>query len=349
MKTHYGNCSKLMECYKMTSILEGKYSEDVEFTGNGGVYVDDIVTYPLNDYDDTASDRYGTAHEVSNHRQLILLDFDKAYNLTVDKKNLQETGLLKQASRVVEAEFEEQVKPFLEKLTLKRWAEGAGSIVGTANAPTSSTILGLIASAEVAMDNARVPKANRFCAVANTYLPAIRQALTNCDNITDKWLVKGIIGMIGTFLILPVPDGDMPVNAYLLCWQKDAVIAPKTIEDAKTHIDPPGLSGAKLEGRFRGTARVKGKKAKSVYTLVNSSYVATAPSAPTKGATYTTFTIAANHTAKYTLDGSDPRYSVTAKDYSATAIANPAVGTVIKICTSASGKYDSSVVEHTCA
>lgn len=350
MKTHYGNCDVLMEAYQAESVIEGKYNtEDVEFDGAEGVYVDELVTYPLQDYDmDAAGDRYGTAHEVDNRRQLILLDYDKAYNLTVDKRNLNETGLKKRAARVVEEQYKEQVVPYFEERTLSAWAKGAGYKVASASAPTSGTVLDALMAIEVAFDNKRVPKTERFCAVRNSYMPAIRSALINCDEITDRMLIKGIVGKIGTLMIMPTPDGDMPDGCFLLAWQKKSVIAPKTIKDAKVHIDPPGLSGAKMEGRFRGTARVLGKRAHGAYALISAAAKATAPSSPAKGSTYTTFTLASNHTAKFTLDGSDPRYSITAKDYSATAIPNPAAGTVIKIYALASDKYDSDVVEHTC-
>lgn len=329
------------------SNIEGKYSDDVEFDGNGGVYVDDIVTYPLVNYDMNAADRYGPLNEVSNNRQLIMLDYDMAFNLAVDRKNLQETGLLKKSADVVKAQMEEQVKPSVEQYTLKKWAEQAGKIVAGA-APTKSTILDLITAGEVALDNARVPSDNRFLYIKTTYRPMIQLALAECNDITEKWLIKGVIGMIGTLHVVPVPDADLPNDLFFLIARKDSVIAPKTIEGVRTHIDPPGMNGAKIEGHFRGVAAVKGKKANGVYALVGNNAKATAPSSITKGQTYTTCTLASGESAKYTLDGSDPRYSITAADYSATAIANPAAGTVLKIYAFKDGKYNSDVVIHTC-
>ena len=50
---------------------------------------------------------------------------------------------------------------------------------------------------------------------------------------------------------------------------------------------------------------------------------------------------------RYTLDGSDPRYSATAKIYTA-AITNPEAGVEIKAYAAKSGMFASGVVKHVC-
>ena len=109
----------------------------------------------------------------------------------------------------------------------------------------------------------------------------------------------------------------------------------------------PGLDGSLLEGRNYFDAFVLGAKADGVYALVANGKVCAVPTV-TKG--NSTTEIASTTTGaeiKYTLDGSDPRYSATAKVYTA-AITNPAAGVVIKAYAYKTGMFASGVAEHTC-
>lgn len=258
----------LVQAFEYSSILAGKSTDLYSWKGSNAIVLTDIVTDALNDYDRTTSaNRYGTPSEVADQQQILTLQKDRSFSKTVDKGNYQEADYLKTGAAVVKAYMNEQVSPEMEKFALGEFATNAGTKLSVAT-PTASTILNMVLSIEAEMDDARAPKQNRFCAMPHAYVAMLRQSLTNCDGITDKMLIKGIVGKIGTLHILGVSSADMPTDTYAIAWQKKCVAVPKTIEDAKVSKDVPGVSGILIEGRFRYGAFVVNKLAKGVVTAI---------------------------------------------------------------------------------
>ena len=106
--------------------------------------------------------------------------------------------------------------------------------------------------------------------------------------------------------VVRVPKSYLPEDVYFLVAHKDAVLMPYKIADAKVHEDPVGVSGALIEGRHYYDAYVLGAKCGGVYALVDEDCRSSAP-------TISQGKITAFGKVRYTLDGSDPRYSDSAK------------------------------------
>lgn len=113
---------------------------------------------------------------------------------------------------------------------------------------------------------------------------------------------------------------------------------PYKIADAKVHEDPVGVSGALIEGRHYYDAFVLGAKCAGVYACVNTGTV-TADPVNSDG----TLTCADEGAViRYTLDGSDPRYSDSAKEYVSKVTVQE--GETLRAYAVADGKYPSKVV-----
>ena len=115
---------------------------------------------------------------------------------------------------------------------------------------------------------------------------------------------------------------------------------PYKIADAKVHEDPVGVSGALIEGRHYYDAYVLGAKCGGVYALVAADSVTDSPSIA-EGV----ITIPTDATVRYTLDGSDPRYSDSAKDYVASTVLTADEGCKIRAYAVETGKYPSPVAD----
>ena len=126
------------------------------------------------------------------------------------------------------------------------------------------------------------------------------------DVLARQSIAKGVCGEVFGMNVVRVPKSYLPENVYFLVTHKDAVLMPYKIADAKVHEDPVGVSGALIEGRHYYDAYVLGAKCGGVYALVASGSISAAPSISGKKITGT-------GTIRYTLDGSDPRYSDSAK------------------------------------
>ena len=59
---------------------------DYDWDGTSAIKVYSIDTSPLNDYQTTGTNRYGTPDELGNHTQTMLLSQDKAFTFTIDRK-----------------------------------------------------------------------------------------------------------------------------------------------------------------------------------------------------------------------------------------------------------------------
>ena len=132
--------------------------------------------------------------------------------------------------------------------------------------------------------------------------------------------------------VLPMSNDRMPANVVFMILHKKSVISPMKIKDFKGHVDPPGLSGDLIEFRMMYDAFVLGKKADGVL-------VACAPSTVVKTPTITMSGKAA--TIETTTDGSDPRYSVEAKAY--TAAVTLASGDRLRAYAAKAGMFNSAV------
>ena len=141
-------------------------------------------------------------------------------------------------------------------------------------------------------------------------------------------ILRGLVGRIGTLNIIEVPHGDMPTGCWILAWQKRSVLNPQTITDADVHEKPENLSGVLINMRYRYGAFVVGKYANGVYALLASGNRATAIAATTARVINPN-----GKTVKYTVDGTDPRYSksaVTITSQTTVSLTDAPVGSTIK-------------------
>jgi hypothetical protein len=335
---------QLTKALEYASVLSGKTSTEYEWIGVNEIKLTSIKTVPLTDYDRTSTgNRYGTLTEVEDSNQNLMLQKDRSVPLVVDKGNYQEQNMLKTAGAVIRDEMNEQVKPELETFALNEWAKNAGQYMTITDDDNGSAILVDLMKIEAALANARIPKTDRFVAVDANLFPYIRSALTNLDNVTDRMMFRGVVGRVGTLNIIEVPHSDMPSGVWALAWWKRAVVDPKTIEETKVITDSEFVSGFKINMRFRFGAFVIGKYAMGVVALLASGNQATAVT-PTSARV---LDLNSGDTVKYTLDGTDPRYSTTAitvvADTTISSTAAP-VGTTIKAVTYNSAKaYPSDV------
>lgn len=339
----------LAEAFDYAPVFAGKTTEAYSWRGANAIVLTEIVTEALNDYDRNSSgNRYGTPSEVTDARQILTLQKDRSFSKAVDRGNYLEQDHLKTGAAVIKAYMNEQAAPEMERFVLKELAAHAGQVKAAAAAPTKQTVLEDVLMLETMLDDARVPKKDRFVLMKNEYVAYLRESLTNCNDITDRMLLKGIVGSVGSLHVIGVSAYDMPEGLYMLAWQKQSAAFPKTIEDAKVSNDVPGISGILVEGRFRYGAFVVGKRAAGVAALADGTKICALPTV-TKGASGTTLACATSGAAVYyTLDGTDPRYSGTAQPYIA-AIENPAAGTVLKCAARKEGMFGSAVKEHVCA
>jgi hypothetical protein len=325
---------KIATKFTAGSYLGGRTSTDFEFVGVKTLKIVTPLTVPENDYKRSGSNRYGDPEEMQDSVQELQMTQDKGATLTIDKGNQKDQMNLKEAGKMVTLQLNERTIPTADKYAFTQYATNAGKIVAVAT-PTKSNIVEYLASAQEYFDENEVPEEGRFLYINPTNYKFLKLSpeFMNLETLGTKALGKGHVGECMGFQVVRVPSNRLPANVHFIATYKESILFPFKIKDAKYHTDPPGISGDLLELRHYYDAFVVGAKAAGVYACIVTGKQQTAPTITYTGGATDTLVIASTGATeiKYTLDGTDPRSSITAEDY--TAAINTSTWTVGKVIT----------------
>lgn len=303
---------EIASTFSKGSFIKGKTASTFDLTGVKTLKVYTPVTVDEIDYVREGASRYGAPVEMQDTVQELTMTQDKAFTLTIDKGNNLDQNLVKRAADMLRLQLKEKSAPAADRYALRRFAHMAGTIAQSEK-PTKSNIISLIGEGMQVLDDGLVPPDGRYLYISSEMhkMICLSDEFTAIDPLGAKAVSKGICGEVLGMEVVRVPESYMPKDCWMLMTHKDAVLLPYKIADAKVHEDPVGVSGALIEGRHYYDAFVLGAKCAGVYALVKTGSVAALPEIA--GGKITSVDEGA--TIRYTLDGSDPRYSDSARDY----------------------------------
>ena len=332
---------QIAEVFTRASFIKGKTAETYDLTGVKTLKVYTPITVEEVDYDrDGGLKRYGDVTEMQDVVQELTMTQDKAFTLTIDKGNNLDQNLVKNAADMLRLQLNEKSTPAADKYAFRRFVTMAGTIAESAVKPTKADIISKIADASQALDDALVPDDNRYLYLTSEMykLVCTSDEFAGVDVLARQSIAKGVCGEVFGMHVVRVPKSYLPEDVYFLVAHKDAVLMPYKIADAKVHEDPVGVSGALIEGRHYYDAYVLGAKCGGVYAVVAADTVSDAPVVASGK-----ITAGSGAAIRYTLDGSDPRYSDSAKDYIADTALTADEGCQIRAYAVETGKYPSPV------
>lgn len=336
------------ELYCQESIIKNITldNSEISFDGSRDIVLQTVETMPLTDYTRSGTSRYGTAEEIGNTQQKLTMTEDKSYTGTIDKGNMKDNKAMERAgAKVLNQQMKRVVIPYMDKYALKKFAFDAGTIATCQSALTQDTIIEALSDADVAMSNAGVPATDRTLLIGHSLFAKARLNLmvSGSDSLATEAIKKGDAGELMGFKVRRVPDSYLPTGVQFIALHKEAALFAEKIQDAKVHSDAPGISGSLFEGRHYFGAFVRANKCEGVYVLCLSANALAAPSISLSGASATVTASSGASETWYTTDGSDPRYSITAKVYSSPVTLEK--GQTIRVCCKADKKLTSSVAE----
>lgn len=341
----------LMKGFEEKSETDSMFSHDMdtEFSGVKTVHVTSLKTEPLQDYDRSkvvgTGSRYGDTKEVGDEVQTFTMTQDKSLSLSIDKGNNAEQFNMKKAGEVMKAHRDERIIPEVDTYRLGKWAKDAGIHKELDAAPTKSTIVSQIIELHNEMLDLGVPDQITLV-IARKYLPMLKLSTewVGLDSLGGKTLPKGSLGEFDGMPVKPMSNKKMPANVPFMLTYKGSIISPCKINTFKGHVDPPGLSGDLLEFRMIYDAFVLGKKANGVAVACLPGTVVKTPTVSVNSGKATITSATSSATIYYTTDGSDPRYSVDAKTY--TAAVTLADGDQLRAYAAMDGMFNSGVAEY---
>lgn len=258
--------TKVAERYSLKSITDAYAGKDYNFNGVDTINVYTIDTVAMTDYTRSGLTRFGTANELGDTVQTMKLTKDRAFAFTIDKGNNAEQYNVKQSNKALQRQIDEVVTPEIDIYRLSKWAAGAG-ITSTDNALDTSNVLEAMFKAMSDMNDKKVPREGRTFflleSVFNSLL--LSNQVVGIDSLGNKTISTGKPGMIYGANVVPVPSTYMPSDTNFILKYKNSTVDPMKLRDYRIHTDPPGISGALVEGRFIYDSFVLDTKKEGIY------------------------------------------------------------------------------------
>ncbi len=308
---HEKYAKEIQSKFTRESLIAGRLDNSYSFSGVKTVNITTPITVPMVDYTRSGANRYGEPEEMQDVVQELTLTQDKSFSLTIDKGNNADQDGVKAAGKMLSLQIAEQAVPAMDKYCFMQLAQKAGKVVANSTALSKSNVCSRISEATTYMDDKEIPSEGRTLYVPSATYAMLRfsDEFQKCDPLLEKSLAKGQVGTYDGMAVIKVPAGRWPANVNFIIVHKACACAPVKLNDTKLHQDPPGISGNLLEGRQYYDLFVYGAKCDGVYAEISGNNKVATPAGTSGGMTCST----SGAIIVYTVDGSDPRYSKTAK------------------------------------
>ncbi len=246
-------------------------NQDFDWTGAHTIKVYKITTSAMNDYGRTGPtgsnwSRYGAVESLDATTEEFTLTKDRSFTFAIDKLDTDETAAQLQAATALARQNREVVIPEVDAYVYGEMCANAGT-APAAITLTEDNLYTEILAASQALDDAEVPETRRVLVVT----PATYVLMKKCRDIileTDignELRLQGVIGILDGMTVQKIPAARLPENFGFLVAHPCATVAPVKLEDYTIHENPPGISGALVEGRVCYGAFVLDNKAKAIY------------------------------------------------------------------------------------
>lgn len=246
-------------------------NQDLDWTGAHTIKVYKITTSTMNDYGRSGPatgnwSRYGAVAALDAATEEFTLKKDRSFTFAIDKLDTDETAAQLAAASALARQNREVVIPEVDAYTYGVMCAQAGHKPAV-KALTASNLYGEILAASQALDDAETPETGRVLVVT----PAVYVLMKKCKDITmetdvgNELRLKGVIGILDGMSVQKIPANRLPAGFGFMAVHPCATVAPVKLEDYTVHENPPGISGALVEGRICYDAFVLDNKAKAIY------------------------------------------------------------------------------------
>ena len=247
-------------------------NQDFTWTGAHTVKVYKISTSDMNDYDRSGAksatqwSRYGAVADLDATTEEFTLTKDRSFTFAIDKLDTDETAQQLQAASALARQNREVVIPEVDSYTYGVMCANAGH-KPEAKALSATNIYTEILAASEALDNAEVPETGRVLVVTPATYALMKKSkdIVMETDVGNDMRLHGVIATLDGAAVMKIPAVRLPAGFGFMLAHPVATVAPVKLEDYTVHDNPPGISGALVEGRVCYGAFVLDNKAKAIY------------------------------------------------------------------------------------
>lgn len=246
-------------------------NQDFSWSGAHSVKIYKITTSQMSDYGRSGPaegnwSRYGAVEGLSATTQEMILTRDRSFTFAIDALDEDETAQQLAAASALARQNREVVIPEVDTYVYGVMCANAGH-TPAAKALTPANIYTEILEASQALDDAEAPETGRVLVVT----PATYALMKKCKDIVMETDVgsdlrlKGVIAILDGMNVQKIPANRLPADFGFMVAHPCATVAPVKLETFNIHQNPPGISGALVEGRVVYDAFVLENKAQALY------------------------------------------------------------------------------------
>lgn len=246
-------------------------NQDFNWTGAHTVRVYKVTTAAMQDYGRAGAaagdwSRYGPVAALDATTEEFSLRRDRSFTFAIDKLDTDETAQQLAGASALARQTRQVVIPEVDSYVYGVLCAQAGT-APEAVTLTAENLYPEVLRASETLDEAQVPETERVLVVT----PAVYTLLKRSPDVVMETDVgsalrqKGVIGLLDGMTVQKLPASRLPAGFGFLVAHPCACVAPVKLEDYHLHQDPPGISGALVEGRIVYDAFVLSNKAKALY------------------------------------------------------------------------------------
>lgn len=316
--------TKIAERFKKASITDADCGHAYTFVDpkSKTIRIGSVNTVPETEYQRSGDARFGETYDVGDTLQEMTCERAPSFSFTIDALDGTDQAIEKSAAKSLRRQLDEVTVPGMDKHRIKKWCMGANIVMKETNEPTKSTIASLIIDAGAAMTDALVPLENRTLYIPTKYYKLLKQNpdYLGVDSLGKEALTRGVVGEFDGNKVKPIPTSYMPDGVYFFIKYKGSTVDPVKLAQYDILPKVKGFSGPVVQGVTYYDSFVLGTKGDGIAVCGNAAVLAAPTLAIANHAV--TITAAAGVVFKYTVDGTNPRYSVTAQVYTGAVTLN---------------------------
>lgn len=264
--------SKTSELLKVARKTKNMVNHDWSWDGVNAINVYTLTDPTMGNYNPNGANRYGNPTEVEDTYQTWTLTRDRSWTKTIDKKNYQDTMMIRKPGKYLAQATKNVLVPEMDTYILQTIAT-AGAVGDRDDIATDAATDANNAYTNFLLINANItdnecPTEGRIAGMTATYYNFLKQGgfvLDSDSAYRDR--KSGDLGEVDGVKVTIIPSNRMPATSGaidLLITHPMATVAPEKLVDYTLHKNAPGISGDLLEYRHRYDAFVDTNKIKCV-------------------------------------------------------------------------------------